>query len=300
MSTTQHTASTTLRESTICSLGYCPEDSLVITPTHRAGPIARIDLEPLLAEPHHEVLVRAAAAFADADAYDVTVSYWTERDASELTEVDHALTDALLATHIGRTTTVLIDETPSGIRQSDLAVITPAHAAFQARAQRAFESATPDLADYLRALERARTGRYLPAGMIGAAAACLTNVHLRDAVIVHLTGLTLKPAETGGPTEEQAGRALGLIIDPVTGERPGTRVDAHEALLSQIVAALPVETHAPARTLLTLISWWRGETSRAIRHLDFALESDDGYRLAHLLGYTFDHAIQPGWATRIR
>lgn len=286
-----------VRTGVIRALGFTPEESVVLLPTGTSGGIARVDLAPLKANPGHEILTRIIDALANAHVHEVTVVYFTQTDPLTLADVDGELTSLLLNNHIGRAQTVLIDEPPTGPRHADLAVITPAHNAAQARAARAFTTATPDLAAYLRALDRVRAGRYIPAAMLGDAGKCLTNVHLRDAVVVALTGTILDPT-TEGPTEDMAGQALARILDPGTGQRPGLGVTDHEQLLTQIIAHLPTEHHAPARTLLALTTWWRGIGTIASAHLREALTVDPDDRLAQLIAYTFRHAIQPGWATR--
>lgn len=267
-------------------LGFTPTESLVLIPTTADGMAARVDLDPLMATPNHPVIGRIAAALADAGVRDVVVAYFTTANPAALSDIDGALTQQCDAVHITRMRTLLIDTPPQGPTRGDLARIQPDEASARARATHAFRGTAPDLASYLRAIRRLEDGRSISATLIGRSATALTSVHLRDAIVVHMTGTELEDPEhlaTSGPSDDIAAAALNTIMRHGPTNRPNGRAHAHASLLTAIVAHLPNRDHAPARTLLALLAWWEGDGASANRHLEEALTVAPTYRLALLV-----------------
>ncbi|MDN4489249.1 DUF4192 family protein [Demequina sp. SYSU T00068] len=215
---------------------------------------------------------------------DLVVAYFTERDAATLRMLDEELTHALEAAGTTRARTVLVDAPATGVLRRDLAAIAPAHPAAVKRAARAFSETTPSLSDYLAALERVRHARYIPAAMVGAAGACLRSPLWRDVVVILMAGVSLPDMqilEHDGLSEDLATQALSVLLR--RSAPPTAEAHQHEALLTQIVAHLDPTDQAPARCLLALIAWWRGDGATANRHLEEALIADHEYRLAELI-----------------
>jgi hypothetical protein len=133
--------------------------------------------------------------------------------------------------------------------------------------------------------------------------AALHDRRTRDAVLVALVPGTcdlpersLAGAVTPGAEDRAVARALGLVIDPVTGVEPPPGPTAlHEAALEQVVALGRTRAQAPALSLLALLAWWRGEGARASLLLAQALEHEPGHRLAVLLERAVDAGLPPGW-----
>lgn len=267
-------------------LGFTPTESLVLIPTTADGMAARVDLDPLLATPTHPVIGRITAALADAGVREVVVAYFTTANPAVLSDIDGALTHQCVAVHITRMRTLLIDTAPQGPTRQDLARIQPTEASARARATHAYRGTAPDLASYLRAVRRLEDGKAVSATLIGRAATALTSVHLRDAVVVHMTGTELVDPEhlaTSGPSDDIAAAALNTIMRHGSTNGPGGRAHAHASLLTAVVAHLPSRDHAPARTLLALLAWWEGDGASANRHLEEALTAAPTYRLALLV-----------------
>ncbi|MFV0535245.1 MAG: DUF4192 family protein [Cumulibacter sp.] len=167
------------------------------------------------------------------------------------------------------------------------------------RASAAYANTHPDLADYLRALEHVKRDGEPCADLIGKATKALTEIKIRDSVIV-LMGYAPATIDlddlSDGPTEAQAEVAMSRIVSPRTGVRPGSSVSRHRALLELIASHVP--GHAPAATLLALIAWWEDDLESTIGHLENALEADPGYSLAHLIAATVTIQPRPGWTMR--
>ncbi|WP_372592853.1 DUF4192 domain-containing protein [Actinotalea sp.] len=139
------------------------------------------------------------------------------------------------------------------------------------------------------AIEPTRLGRHL---------AALDDVLVRDAVLLGLVPGNGRLADrvVAGYSGDEIGRALGAILDPVSGLAPDpVLVDPARHLLVQVAAHASRRRRAPALTLLGLMAWWEGDGARAGIHLDRALGAREDYRLAVLLATTLASGMPPGW-----
>lgn len=299
MSTTIHDDTTTrFEEFIISTLGFTPEESLVVFPLTPSGVIARIDLEPVLANSKNGLFDQIADHLSDCHSTEVVVAYFTEQDPAALAGTDAHLTAALDAVGIIRRTTLMFDNVPRGIRRHDLGVIPPATPASRATARRALCAATTELAHYTEAFRCLINGKRPPVSMIGKAATTLESLQHRDAIVVWMTDPSLDFSGPAAqlPSEATTVLAMEQLLSPAAGRKPGRTVDDHTELLTLIAAHMDGKAQAPARTLLALIAWWSGNGALAARHLEEALSADPTYRFAQLLAVTVDRAIPPGWA----
>jgi len=299
MSTTIHDDTTTRFEQFIISaLGFTPEESLVVFPLTTSGVIARIDLEPVLANRKCGLFGQIADHLSGCHSTEVVVAYFTEQDATVLAAPDARLSAALNAVGIVRRTTLMFDSAPRGIRRHDLGVIPPAAPARRSTAQRALRGATPELSQYIEAFQCLINGSRPPASMIGKAAATLESLQHRDAIVVWMTdpSLAISGPAAELPSEATTVQAMEQLLSPTAGRKPSRIVDDHTELLALIAAHMDGKAQAPARTLLALVAWWSGNGALAARHLEEALSADPTYRFAQLLAVTVDRAIPPGWA----
>lgn len=167
------------------------------------------------------------------------------------------------------------------------------------RASQAYEHALPDLSDYLHALDHIKRDSEPCADLIGKAAKTLTDVKIRDSVVVIMgyapATISLDDLRDG-PTEAHADAAMSRIVSPHTAVRPGTSVDQHRALLALIDSHVP--GHAHAATLLAMIAWWQDDLESAVSHLQCAFNADPGYSLGHLIAATITIQPRPGWTMR--
>lgn len=212
--------------------------------------------------------------------------------------------------------------------RDDLARINPAAAqarhnttrvAQRARARRIEALGTGDwavhrwraegLAAWREAMERARAGTTgVPPAVLGRIEAALTDVRVRDAVLLALVAGTgdLPERTLVGPAGRPAGEvaastsdALGAIMDPNRGSPPDEAlVIAGVVVLERVVAHTRMPDQAAALTLLALIAWWRADGSRAGVLLDRALDADPDHRLAQLLGDALARGLAPGWTRK--
>ncbi len=138
-------------------------------------------------------------------------------------------------------------------------------------------------------VEPVRLGRHL---------ASLGDVLVRDAVLLGLVPGCARLADrvVAGYSGEEVGRALGAIIDPVSGIAPDpTLLDPARRLLEQVDAHAPRSRRAPALTLLGLVSWWEGDGARAGVYVERAMAAQEEYRLAVLVDTTLRAGMPPGW-----
>jgi hypothetical protein len=300
MMTTAHQAdrAAVARDTAEAALGYTPFESLVIVADAPCGAIVRADLDDLTGD-STDLLSSVAGTLAANGVTRVSVLYYTGRSPAFVAPTDRHLTQALMAARITRAGTTLIDDTPP-VRHLVDRKSTP-RPADRREAQNSFNAATPDLADYLRALDTVREGQPPTPQDVGRAAKALTSLLLRDAVVVHLTGTTLPKSEcfTQAHLDDAlVARAMATMLDPDFGSKPPALADAHATLLSCVVELLPDDKCAPAHTILAMRAWWAGDTVDAEAHLTRALAADPTYRLAHLMGLAFSRAIRPGWQSR--
>ena len=139
------------------------------------------------------------------------------------------------------------------------------------------------------AIEPTRLGRHLVA---------LDDVLVRDAVLLGLVPGRGRLADrvVAGYSGDEIGRALGAILDPVSGTVPDpVLVDPARELVSLVASHAARHRRAPAATLLGLMAWWEGDGGLAGVHLDRALAAQEGYRLAELLAATLASGMPPGW-----
>ncbi|GIG27407.1 DUF4192 domain-containing protein [Cellulomonas marina] len=165
------------------------------------------------------------------------------------------------------------------------------------------------LAAWRRLVDATEAGRTPAPPDLGRVEAGLTDATVRDAVLVtfvpgtgDLAERTLAPA---GPArdrgeDDELGRALSALVDPVAGVRPPGAAAALVRALEAVVAHGRRGAQAPARTLLALLAWWHGDGVRAAAHVDAALADDPAHGLALLLRDVGEAGLPPGWARRER
>ncbi|RYV50330.1 DUF4192 domain-containing protein [Pengzhenrongella frigida] len=162
------------------------------------------------------------------------------------------------------------------------------------------------LASWRDAMERSLAGvAGAPPAVLGRIEAALTDVRVRDAVLLALVPGTgdLPERTLVGPTERAVGEvaastsdALGVILDPHRGVPPDDElVTAGVDVLERVVAHTRTPDQAAALTLLALIAWWRADGARAGVLLDRALGVDPDHRLARLLNDAVTRGLSPGW-----
>lgn len=135
----------------------------------------------------------------------------------------------------------------------------------------------------------------------GRLAAALTDVTVRDAVVVTiLGGYDVAEGMVYGENIDTAtvGQVLAKMIDPATGTAPN---DDDTQPVREVLAHVAAHTDSPAAlTLLALVAWWHGDGATANVHLEDALTIDPDYRLAHLLAQALSVGLAPGWVRRSR
>jgi hypothetical protein len=153
----------------------------------------------------------------------------------------------------------------------------------------------------LTAWQDATTTPLVPAARLGIIAAALTDVVVRDAILISLIPGT--PADL--PTKTLTGkgsvgisRALGAILDSTTGVRPGAEAERAVDLLTDAAAHATASRAAAPLTLLALLAWWSGDGARAAVLLEQALTHDPAHRLAILLHEVSATGMSPGWVRR--
>jgi hypothetical protein len=157
--------------------------------------------------------------------------------------------------------------------------------------------------DVVATLSLPTGGPAVASALWGRLEAALADRRTRDAILVALVPGTrdLPERSLAGERPPEAedravGRALGLVVDPVTGVVPPPGPTAlHERALEQVVAHGRARAQAPALTLLALLAWWRGEGARASLLLAQALDHEPGHRLAVLLERAVGAGVPPGW-----
>lgn len=162
------------------------------------------------------------------------------------------------------------------------------------------------LAAWREAMDRGLAGGPgAPPAVLGRIEASLTDVRVRDAILLALvTGTGDLPERTlvgpaGRPVGEVAAGtsdALGAIMDPQRGAPPDDElITAGVDVLERVIAHTRAPDQAPALTLLALIAWWRADGARAAVLLDRALAADPDHRLAVLLSAALARGLCPGW-----
>ncbi|MGV8966838.1 MAG: DUF4192 domain-containing protein [Cellulomonas sp.] len=303
-------------------LGFTPTDSLVVVslrePRGRVGLIARIDL----ADAAQAADTLAHHLADDGAARAVVVTYTGDPGAAHTatTVVTDALSHDLACCPVaGRPlsdltgTQVAATLTYAGVSPAATRAgleVQPAPAAarraanqagsrwLRTHAPHATSTRTAGLTAWCAAT--ATTGPVAPA-LLGAIAAALTDVVLRDAVLTSLipdVDPDLPAQVLTGQGNADLAQALRAIMDAATGVRPGPAAEAAEHLLEDVAAhAASTRTAAPT-TLLALLAWWSGDGARAGVLLDQALTCDPTHRLALLLQDALSAGLAPGWVRR--
>lgn len=133
---------------------------------------------------------------------------------------------------------------------------------------------------------------------LGRLARALTDVRVRDAVLVLMVTNSTEQADTArnGDDTAAATAVMTLMESP---ERPGTRLDPWAETLARVAAHQGTEpVAAPAWTLWAITQWWAGAGASANIGIEQALAADNSHRLAHLFEAALGAGIGPGWTRR--
>jgi len=133
---------------------------------------------------------------------------------------------------------------------------------------------------------------------LGLLARSITDVHVRDAVLVLMVTRSDEKAEAAlnGDDAAAAETVMTLMETP---EQPGGRLDPWAETLARVAAHQGSEpVAAPAWTLWAITQWWAGAGTSANIGIEQALAADDSHRLAHLIEATLAAGIGPGWTRR--
>lgn len=269
---------TQVHDQIITTLGYTPKEVLLLLPARGTGPAGMLRLVDACEDP--DLLTSAITELAAKGLTDVAVVYFTTRNPLDLTATDEVIADACQASGAVRSCTMLFND------DADTVAIHPADDHAQQAALEANDATEASLAVYLDAVHTAGKGEDLSPAQIGAAAATLKKVQVRDCIVVDLAGRHLPDEVRDDPsklTEDLAGEAIMTLLQPDPSLYDDARLSAHRDLLTAIVAHLPVQHHAPARSLLGIVTWRMGERGVAHDHLAHALSADPTYSLARLV-----------------
>ncbi|WP_430868315.1 DUF4192 family protein [Demequina aurantiaca] len=278
-------------------IGFTPKDALVVLSPTTPRAVAVIPLEDLDPERIGEALEVALSLWKPAIPRDVVTVYFSGLPEASFRHLDDALRVQYDAYSIRNTGTFYIAP-QDATGASTGALVAPASGSARERAQEAHNAAEPDFSEYLRGLDHAHYGGLVPASIVGAAARCLAVIEMRDMACVLMTGTELPQECIDGikPLDATvAGLAMDRIVDPELAWKPSEGLATHVELLTALVAHMPPEACAPARTLLGLAAWWSGDNTLALDHLHYALKADPDYRLARLVTATIHMVVEPGW-----
>lgn len=153
------------------------------------------------------------------------------------------------------------------------------------------------LAEWRTVVTASAEGRMPTDAVSGRLVAALSDVIVRDAVVVDLVPGEERVAEELCRGEETDGvrEALSRMIGTEHPQTPpDVRLAAVVALAEHLAWLLPAAS-APSQTLVGLCRWWRGEDEAAAWAIGEALLRDPGYRLAELLACALEMGMQAGW-----
>jgi hypothetical protein len=146
---------------------------------------------------------------------------------------------------------------------------------------------------------RALDGRFPTDAQCGRIIAGLSDVRVRDAVIVDLNSDYSEEADhiIAGANPDRVRNALvGLMADPES-EPDGARVEAASDLAMRISGYAwtrrDASLAAPPLTVAAIAGWWRGEGTIARKVVRKAIEADPDYYLARLVQATFESGLAP-------
>ena len=128
-------------------------------------------------------------------------------------------------------------------------------------------------------------------------AASLDDLCVRDWVV-----LTILGANDEATADALAGHESGAVAMALDEALAGFMIpdpsaaDRARAVVERVArAARGKRRRAATQTLLGLLDWWAGNLDGARERCDLALEHDDRYRLAELVGLASRRGIAPGW-----
>lgn len=153
------------------------------------------------------------------------------------------------------------------------------------------------LAEWRSVVSAAATGQMPTDAASGRLIAALSDVIVRDAVVVDLVPGEERVAEALCRGEEADGvrEALSRMIGTEHPQSPpDARLAAVVAIAEHCAWLLPVAS-APSHTLVGLCRWWRADDEAAAAAIGAALQRDPGYRLAELLACALEMGMQAGW-----
>ena len=128
-------------------------------------------------------------------------------------------------------------------------------------------------------------------------AASLDDLCVRDWVVLTILGADHEATRDALAGHESGAVAMALdealggfmVPDPSAADRARVVVERVAR------AARGRRRRAATQTLLGLLDWWAGNLDGARERCDLALEHDDRYRLAELVGLASRRGIAPGW-----
>lgn len=158
-----------------------------------------------------------------------------------------------------------------------------------------------------RALAAEAWGRALAAGAVEDAAearhlaAVLDDLCVRDFVVLSILGAGDEAANDvlEGIDSSTVSLALDAALEGTVS--PDRIASARARMVVERVAKAARGRHrrAATQTLGAILDWWEGNLEGASQRCHVALQNDDGYRLAALVGAAAARGIAPGWMRKV-
>ncbi|MFC4555877.1 DUF4192 domain-containing protein [Georgenia faecalis] len=142
-----------------------------------------------------------------------------------------------------------------------------------------------------RLLAAAGRGDPLPVPELGRMLVGLSDLYVRDDVILSLVG----PPPAHLDDAEAITWALSQVFDPGGLPPEPVRTQPGERVLESLARCAPRGRAAPALTLLAWLAWWGGDGARADVLARQALAEDGDQRLAQLIAAATAQGMPPGW-----
>lgn len=185
-------------------------------------------------------------------------------------------------------------------RAPERVVRSVARAAREVLSRRAHEGwARERLAAWRRLVERAMDGSLPTDAEAADALAALSDIRVRDAIIVDLHGSYAEVADKVaiGIEDPGVGAALADLFGQEGEEADGARLEAAALVAASVASRAPLTQGsvgaAHALTVQALAQWWRGERLSAYTAVDAALSVDPSYSLATLLASAIIEGLGP-------